>query len=143
MTKRHVVLLFLMLMICGATLARKKSPQPEELGAELSKAPATFDFLKNPFAGRADARAAGKKLYKRHCAECHGVDGRGQDKAPDLHLPIIQIASPGRLFWFLKNGNLKEGMPAWSGLPDQERWQLVTYLQTLTTSEQKPPDNSR
>ncbi len=40
-------------------------------------------------------------------------------------------APPGVLFWFLKNGNLKEGMPSWSRLPDQRRWQLVTYLQTL------------
>ncbi len=86
---------------------------------------------------------AGEKLYKRHCAECHGEDGGGRDKAPDLHSPVIQIASPGRLFWFLKNGNLKEGMPSWSNLPDQQRWQLVTYLQRLQNDTSHGPQDRK
>lgn len=44
-------------------------------------------------------------------------------------------APPGVLFWFVKNGALKEGMPAWSRLPDQRLWQIVTYLQTMTPEE--------
>ena len=121
-------------------LARRKPPKPEELGAELRKAPAKVDFLKNPYAGQGDALSAGEKLFKRHCAECHGLDGRGREKAPDLHSPVIQSISPGRLFWFLKNGNLKEGMPSWSKLPDQQRWQLVTYLQSLQPKPSHPPE---
>jgi mono/diheme cytochrome c family protein len=72
--------------------------------------------------------------------ECHGLDGRGREKAPDLHAPFIQPVSPGRLFWFLKNGNLKEGMPSWSSLPDQQRWQLVTYLQSLQPKPGHPSE---
>src|SRR5947209_2146749 len=105
------LILFMLLLICGSTLGRKKPPQTEELGQELSKAPTAVDSLKNPYEGQADAWLAGEKLYKRHCAECHGSDARGREKVPDLHLPVIQLASPGRLFWFLKNGNLKKGMP--------------------------------
>ncbi len=120
-----------LLLLCGVALGRKKPPKPEELGAELRKAPARADSWRNPYAGQTEAILAGKKLFKQHCAECHGLDGRGRDKAPDLHSPVVQSASPGRLFWFLKNGNLKEGMPSWAGLPDQQRWQLVTYCKTL------------
>ena len=143
MARRWALLMFVLFLSGSVLLARKKPPKPEESGAELAKAPAAVDELKNPFAGQAEPQAAGAKLYKRYCAECHGADGRGQGKAPDLHSPIIQVASPGRLYWFLKNGNLKEGMPAWSGLPDPQRWQLVTYLQTLAPSEVKSPDKSR
>src|SRR5260370_37610987 len=111
------ILLSVLLLDYGITLARRKPPKPEELGAELGKAPAKVDTLKNPYAGQGDALSAGEKLFKRHWAECHGPDARGRKHPPDLNSPIIQITSPGRLFWFLKNGNLKEGIPSWSTLP--------------------------
>ncbi len=132
--------MFVLLLDCGITLGRKKPPKPEELGAELGKAPAKVDSWKNPYSGQANALLAGEKLFKRHCAGCHGLDGRGREKAPDLHAPFIQPVSPGRLFWFLKNGNLKEGMPSWSSLPDQQRWQLVTYLQSLQPKPGHPSE---
>ncbi len=106
----------------------EKRPLPE---SELAQAPAAADSWRNPYEGHEDALLAGKKLYDRHCAQCHRPDGRGKGKAPNLHSPEIQNVSPGRLFWFLKNGNLKEGMPSWSRLPDAQRWQLVTYLKSL------------
>src|SRR5213075_1256213 len=33
--------------------------------------------LKNPVAADAKSIAAGKALYARHCAECHGDEGKG------------------------------------------------------------------
>jgi mono/diheme cytochrome c family protein len=106
----------------------KKSANSE---SELQKAPDETKQWKNPFAGQENAWLAGKKLFKRNCAGCHGKDGRGDNEAPSLHEPPIQQAKPGQLLWFLKNGNLKEGMPAWSRLPEQQLWQLVTYLQSI------------
>ncbi len=123
-----------LLLITSAAHGRKKAPKPEELGAELHRAPAAANSWKNPYTGQADAVLAGKKLFNQHCATCHGVDGRGRDKAPDLYSPVIRSASPGVLFWFLRNGNLKEGMPSWSKLPDQQLWQIVTYLESLHQS---------
>jgi mono/diheme cytochrome c family protein len=132
LTKSYLSLVALILVLVSTVAdARKRPPKPEELGSELRKAPAIANHWRNPYAGNAEALQAGEKLFKRHCMECHGQDGRGKDKAPDLHSPIIQSASDGTLFWFLKNGNLKEGMPSWSRLPDPQRWQLVTYLKTL------------
>ena len=84
----------------------------------------------NPFQDNESARAAGQKLFKRHCAECHGQSAEGTDQAPSL-AQFARFAEPGTLQSFLKNGNLRRGMPSWSRLPDQQLWQLVTYLQTL------------
>ena len=92
-------------------------------------APAAARGWKNPYEERSDAAEAGAKLFRQHCAGCHGDDARGQGKAPSLRSEPVEDAPPGVLFWFLKNGNLRHGMPSWSGLPDQQRWQLVSYLQ--------------
>ncbi len=121
----------ILLLVCCASLGAQKPSKPARFGEELGQAPLAARLLKNPYEGDAQAVLAGKKVFKRHCAECHGLDGHGKDKAPDLHSPIVQSASPGTLFWFLKNGNLSEGMPSWSRLPDQQRWQLVTFLKSL------------
>ena len=119
---------FLGVMAAGGASHPKKARNPQ---SELAQAPVAAHSWKNPFEGRPEAVQAGKLLYDRHCAQCHGADGKGHGKAPNLHVPPVQSAAAGTLFWFLKNGNLKEGMPAWSRLPDQQLWQMVSYLQTL------------
>jgi hypothetical protein len=43
----------------------------------------------------------------------------------------VQNATPGELAWFLRNRNLAKGMPSWSGIPEERRRQIVTYLKTL------------
>jgi cytochrome c oxidase cbb3-type subunit 2 len=97
----------------------------------IAQAPAKTRDWKNPYEGKSDALLAGKKLYLQHCAECHGQNARGMRNAISLRTPQVQNATPGELVWFLRNGNLFHGMPAWSGLPEQRRWQIVTYLKSL------------
>ena len=117
--------LLLTTLVAYGAKQSKKSTEPEPL---LAHAPASAAQLTNPYANQPKAVMAGKNLYQRYCAQCHGSDGKGRDKAPDLHSSTIQEVAPGTLFWYLKNGNLKAGMPAWSSLPDQQLWQLVTFL---------------
>jgi mono/diheme cytochrome c family protein len=124
------------------TLLAWSAKQPKEQSAsrsELDRAPTAARQRPNPYAARPEAALAGKNLYARYCAQCHGDGARGRGKAPDLRSSIVQDAAPGTLFWFLKNGNLKEGMPSWSRLPDQQLWQLVSYLRTLSRTP-LPPD---
>jgi mono/diheme cytochrome c family protein len=97
----------------------------------IAQAPAKTRDWKNPYEGNAEALLAGKKLYDQHCSECHGANARGMRNAVNLRAPSVQNATPGELVWFLRNGNLFHGMPSWSGLPDQRRWQIVTYLKSL------------
>lgn len=97
----------------------------------IAQAPAKARTWKNPYADRPDAVAAGQKLFRQHCAECHGDDARGHGHAANLRSSRVQKATPGELVWFLRNGNLAAGMPSWSGLSEQRRWQIVSYLRTL------------
>ncbi len=85
----------------------------------------------NPYAGQADAVAAGRKLFRNECAQCHGAEAVGGPKAPSLRSRRVQEAPDDALFKFLTNGKLKHGMPSWSRLPEQRRWQIVTYLKSL------------
>jgi mono/diheme cytochrome c family protein len=88
----------------------------------------------NPYLGRPDAVMAGRKLFRYHCADCHGLDAKGTASAPSLRSPRIQDSTPDVLFRVLTNGRLKHGMPSWSRLPDERRWQIVTYLLSLESA---------
>ena len=85
----------------------------------------------NPFAGQADAVAAGGRIFDDHCAKCHGEDALGNRKHPSLRSDRVQHATDGEIFWLLKNGNLPKGMPTWAALPEPMRWQVITYVKSL------------
>jgi len=95
-------------------------------------APASEAQVKNPYEGKPAAAAAGKKLYGQNCAQCHGNNLQGIGPAPALDTASVRSAKPGELFWFITDGKVASGMPSWSGLPKQQRWQIVTFLQTQT-----------
>lgn len=85
----------------------------------------------NPFAHQAQAAAAGKQLFADNCSKCHGADANGHANRPSLRSPRVRHASDGELAWMLKNGDPYKGMPPWSSLPEQQRWQIIAYLRTL------------
>src|SRR5579872_4367589 len=85
----------------------------------------------NPFDSDPVAVAAGAKLFRQNCASCHGSEGQGRGKRPNLHSEHVRNATMGELEWLLTNGSLKNGMPSWSRLPEQQRWQIVSYLKSL------------
>jgi mono/diheme cytochrome c family protein len=97
----------------------------------IDSAPEKARSAQNPLADSDRARRAGRKLFQRECAECHGNAAEGLGKAPPLNLPAIADAPPGAIFWVLRNGSLYRGMPSFAALPDQQRWQIVTFLQAL------------
>ncbi len=116
------------------TLARQETNQATY--AALAEAPEKARARKNPFEGDKQAAAAGGKLFEQHCAECHGKKAGGARKGPSLVGEEVRQATPGTLFWVLSNGVVRRGMPVWSKLPDPERWQIVTFLQSLKLSSQ-------
>jgi mono/diheme cytochrome c family protein len=111
----------------------------ESTYAALADAPAKARERKNPFEGNPQATAAGGKLFEQHCAECHGIKAGGTRKGPSLLREEVQQATPGTLFWILSNGVVRRGMPVWSKLPEQQRWQLVTFLQSLKVQSSDSP----
>jgi mono/diheme cytochrome c family protein len=95
----------------------------------------------NPYAGQSEAIAAGSKMFADHCAKCHGVDALGNRKKPSLRTNEVQSATDGELFWLLRNGFLKRGMPTWSSIPEPSRWQIVAYLKSLGVSAENHSSN--
>ena len=119
----------------------KLSHSDNVLYAELAKAPTKAVARHNPLETDPEAIAAGAKLYGLHCAECHGQTGeggQGSKKGPSLRVDEIQQSAPGTLFWVLTNGVVRRGMPVWSKLPEPQRWQLVSFIKSLSAPA-KPP----
>ncbi len=85
----------------------------------------------NPYANRPQAIAAGARLFADHCAQCHGADALGRKKRPSLRTPEVQQAADGEIFWLLRNGAMRKGMPSWSSLPEPSRWQIIAFVKSL------------
>lgn len=125
-TLRHLVLAALLGLSATVVLA-----SGTRHGSWLSNVPANARSKANPFASDPDAAVAGAKLYEMHCAQCHGTDANGRPGKPGLHTRRIRQAAPGELEWLLTNGILTKGMPSWSRLPEQQRWQIVSFLKSI------------
>ncbi|HEX4278719.1 MAG TPA: cytochrome c, partial [Bryobacteraceae bacterium] len=106
--------------------------------SSFHNAPASAKALKNPFAGNAGAAKTGKALFASTCASCHGASGQGTGSVPPLTKGPVQTANPGEVFWFITHGDVSDGMPAWESLPEEKRWQIVTFVKTLGSHGQKP-----
>jgi len=100
-------------------------------GSWMKKVSAADRARANPYAGNAEAIAAGRNLFLNNCAKCHGENAQGKGSRPSLRSERVQGATDGEIAWIVKNGNLYKGMPSWGGLPEQERWQIIAYLRSL------------
>ena len=109
--------------------------------SELHKVPEKAARRSNPLENDPDAVAAGRLLFEDHCAECHGDDGKGGRKGPSLRVPDVRDATPGTLFWLLTNGVVRKKMPAWSKLPEPQRWQLVRFLKSAGVPPAAPVES--
>lgn len=108
------------LLLCAASSSR------------WSHVPAKDHARPNPLAARPESVSAGALIYKSHCEECHMADAMGDGrKKPALRTERIKSATDGDLEWFLRQGDLGHGMPSWSSLPQDQRWQLVAYLRSI------------
>lgn len=106
----------------------------QDNNARFHHAPLSVDDVRNPYATQTGSADAGKRLYAEHCAACHGAAAQGSGNVPSLASARIKQASPGALFWFISKGDIDAGMPAWNSLPEQQRWNLVSFLQSLASS---------
>ncbi|HKR97641.1 MAG TPA: cytochrome c [Candidatus Angelobacter sp.] len=100
-------------------------------GAWKTRVPEKERARENPYDSQSEAIAAGAKLFHQNCASCHGNEAMGTAKKPNSHSDRIRNSTPGEQEWLLKNVSMKNGMPSWSRLPEQQRWQIVSYLKSL------------
>jgi len=71
-------------------------------------------------------------VFAANCAGCHGSDGRGGERAPNIatNHEIVKL-SDDRLNEILTKGVLASGMPAFASLGKDKIQQLVQYLRVL------------
>ncbi len=98
-------------------------------------APASAKAQKNPFEGQQTAVDAGKLLYGRNCLACHGKTGQGTGNVPSLVDGALKGVTAGEVFWFITKGSKENGMPSWAFLPEDKRWQIVTYVEGLASGK--------
>ncbi|MEO6435990.1 MAG: cytochrome c [Tepidisphaeraceae bacterium] len=100
-------------------------------------APARAARKKNPIAADEKSLAAGKAVYVKECASCHGETGKGDGSAAkdlnpkprDLRVPKMWEQTDGSLFWKLTEG--KKPMPSYDKLlSEDDRWHVINYTRS-------------
>ena len=80
----------------------------------------------------APATAVGRKVYSSNCSACHGLDGRGSERAPDIATKRdVQQLSDATLFGILDKGISGTGMPAFRSLGKSQIEAAIQYLREL------------
>ena|SRR5436190_2941720 len=101
-------------------------------------APAAEAQKKNPIPVDDASLSAGKKVYVKRCASCHGNTGNGDGPdAVDLGIHPARFVDPGTLedtdgalFWKVSVG--RKPMPDYGRkLSPTERWSVINYIRTL------------
>jgi glucose/arabinose dehydrogenase len=98
-------------------------------------APDSAKAVKNPYERQQAAADAGKTVYARNCLACHGKAGQGTGNVPSLVDGKLKGVTEGEVFWFVTKGSKENGMPSWETLPEQKRWQVVTYVEALAAGK--------
>ena len=100
--------------------------------------------MRNPMPADTATLYAGMRLYREHCAGCHGVPGKtSMWGEKNLYPPAPQFSedydmSPEESFLVVRNGVRYTGMGAWTGmLTDADIWRVVTFL---SKSRSLPPE---
>ncbi|MBI5953546.1 MAG: cytochrome c [Chloroflexi bacterium] len=146
MKLRHSILLAIIAVVltaCNFTLAEDVTPPPDY------KPPAPAPTMSPLFPAAAPDPASGAALYAENCAPCHGATGMGDGpqaamlQGQDVTIPALgsaefaQDKTPAAWYQMVTQGNIKNFMPPFSSLDDQQRWDVVAYAFTLhTTPEQ-------
>jgi len=117
-------------LVCGGHLA---------LSAQGNREAAA---VKNPIPATPESIAAGKQLYQRRCASCHGASGTGgpgNDLIPAAPSLVDDQwdhgATDGEIFDNVKNGIAPDFnmVPFKDTLKDEEIWNVVNYLRSIAS----------
>ncbi len=105
-------------------------------GAFAIAAPATAALAQGAQRPKQSAAAQpasrhGEKLFAASCAGCHGLDGRGGERAPSIAAGHVQRLSDVQIFGIVQHGITGTGMPSFHSLADSEINSVVAYLRTL------------
>src|SRR5262245_4434502 len=88
--------------------------------------------IRNPLGTSADAIAAGRVVFDQACQSCHAPGGTG-DRGPALNTGVFRRGSEDAdLFRTIREGLAGTQMPPFRGLTDEQIWQTVAYIRSLS-----------
>lgn len=122
----------LVMVSAGCLLATAAGSQQPQRNLEAQK-------LKNPEAVNAETIEAGRKLFQRYCASCHGAGGKGDGgmalsggTPSDLTDETWDYGSTdGEIFVAIRDGVSSDMLAYKERLTDKQIWQVVGFVRSL------------
>ncbi len=125
----------LLLAACTFTLAEDVTPPP---GYRSPTPPPTVGPL---YPAAAPDLTTGQAIYAEKCLPCHGEKGFG-DGPQNAQLPVsvapigmadtARAVAPAEWYMVVTRGNLERFMPPFASLNEQERWDVIGYVYSLS-----------
>jgi cbb3-type cytochrome c oxidase subunit III len=137
--RRWLALSFLMLVLAASWLGQRTEAQVPQRNPEAQK-------LKNPLTADAESLEAGRKLYQRYCASCHGAGAKGDGgmslsggTPSDLTDETWDYgSSDGEIFVAIRDGVSADMLAYKEKLNEKQIWQVVNFLRSLGPKPAKP-----
>ena len=141
MKSRFIILFTLSVLLSSCvSLAEDITPPPNYV------APTPRPTMAPAWPEKTPNAANGAPIFAEKCAPCHGETGLG-DGVQSAQLPnpatalgsadIAAEASPVDWYIAVTKGNLESFMPPFTSLSDAERWDVVAYAFSLSTSSEE------
>jgi len=88
---------------------------------------------------------AGKKLFELHCAGCHGIEGRGGGRGPNLNRVHLEHAPDDAALKSLVENGIEPEMPGAWYMSERDVRNVVAYVRSLGAipAEPVPGDAAR
>ncbi|MEW6130323.1 MAG: c-type cytochrome [Acidobacteriota bacterium] len=130
--RRIVALSFMIFVFAVMWATNHASAQAPRRNPEAQK-------LKNPVPADAESIEAGRALYKRHCAPCHGATAKGDGgmalsggTPSDLTDETWDYGSTdGEIFVAIRDGVSADMLAYKEKLTEKQIWQVVNFLRSL------------
>ena len=95
----------------------------------------------NPYKGNPDDILVGKGLFRYYCAGCHGMEGGGGFRGPDLvRGQLTHVVDDHDMLEVVRNGIQGTQMPPQT-LPDSNLWRMIAFITDLR-SKARPQELS-
>ena len=129
MTPHLLLMILLVRCWCTPALAQGRKAQNETASVELGRA----------------AVARGRQDFESRCSRCHGLDGRGSERGPNISTnSAVQQRSDEEVFRIVRDGVPSQGMPSFDFLAASEIRSIVSYLRSMSRrSPQRPSRGDR
>ena len=125
----------------------RSRPRYRNAGAQTQEARRNPEAqkLKNPEPQNAESVEAGKKLYQRYCAACHGPNGKGDGglalsggEPSDLTDDAWDYGSTdGEIFVVIRDGVSADMLAYKTKLTEKQIWQVVNYIRSIGPKQLK------